>query len=66
MSLIFELGYTEIFMKICGKNFLTHLLGHFKLVEAKIKMKITKNGKISSIFEFSISKLGYVEVFMKI
>ena len=31
-----------------------------------MKMKMTKFGKMSSIFEFSISKLGYAEIFMKI
>ena len=28
--------------------------------------KMKKLGKISSIFEFSISKLGYMDIFMKI
>ena len=51
MSLIFEffiskLGYTEIFLKICGKRSFTHFLGHFWLVEAKIKIKIKKHGKL--------------------
>ena len=31
-----------------------------------MKMQMKKFGKISSIFEFSISKLGYVADFMKI
>ena len=31
-----------------------------------MKMKMKKYGKIISIFEFSISKLSYVAVFMKI
>ena len=57
-------GYTEISMKICGKKFLTHILGHFWLI--KTKMKIKKHGKMSSIFEFFISNLGYVAVFIKI
>ena len=29
-------------------------------------MNMKKFGKMSSIFEFSVSKLGYMEVFMKI
>ena len=31
-----------------------------------MNMKMKKLGKISSIFEFSISKLGYMDIFMKI
>ena len=31
-----------------------------------MKMKMKKFGKMTSIFEFSISKLGYVAIFMKI
>ena len=45
------------------KKFLTNFLGHFRPVEAKMKRK--KCGKMSSIFEFSISKLDYERVFMK-
>ena len=48
------------------KTFLTHFVSHFSLIDAKTKMKMKKIGKTSSIFEFSISKLGYMEVFMKI
>ena len=39
-------------------------LTHFCLIEAKMKMK--KYGKMISIFEFSISELGYIELFIKI
>ena len=40
MSSIFEfsiskLGYTEIFMKICGKKISTHFLGYYSLVKTK-------------------------------
>ena len=31
-----------------------------------MKMNVKKFGKTSSIFEFSISKLGYMELFIKI
>ena len=63
----------HIRIRLCGnfheniweKN-LTHFLRHFWLIEAKMKMKMKKIGKISSIFEFSISKLGFKELFMKI
>ena len=49
MCLIFEfsiskLGYTEIFMKIYGKQILTHFLGYF-WVNIKMKMKIKNMGK---------------------
>ena len=48
------------------KKVLTHFFGHFWLIEAKTKMKVKKYGKMSSIFEFSISKLRYVGIFMKV
>ena len=48
------------------KKILTHFLRNFWLIESKIKMKMKKFGKISSIFGFSISKLGYMELFIKI
>ena len=48
------------------KTFLTLFLLYFWQIEAKMTMKIKKNGKISSIFEFSISKLLYTELFIKI
>ena len=31
-----------------------------------MKMKLKKIGKMNSIFEISMSKLGYMEIFMKI
>ena len=42
---LWKLGYMAIFMKICGKKNLTHILGHFWLIEAKMKMKIKNMGK---------------------
>ena len=71
MNSIFEffiskLGYMELFVKVYGKQFLTHFSGHFWQIEAKMKMKMKNYEKIGSVFEFSISKLGYVAVFMKI
>ena len=47
---ISKLGYIAIFMKICGKNILTHFLGHFRLLEAKMKMKMKKYEKMNPIF----------------
>ena len=41
-------------------------LGHFSLIEAKIKVKMKEYGKMSSIFELSISKLGYMAILMQI
>ena len=41
-------------------------LGRFWLIEGKIKMKMKRYRKMSSNFEFSISKLGYMELFIKI
>ena len=38
----------------------------FWLIEAKMQMKIKKIGKMSSVFDFFISKLSYMEIFMKI
>ena len=48
------------------KKILTQISGHFWLIETKIKMRIKKYGEIFSIFEYSISKLGYVVIFIKI
>ena len=45
---------------------LTHFVRHLWLIEAKIKMKIKRFGKTSSIFEFSISKFHYTKIFVKI
>ena len=54
--LYIKLGYMAIFMKICPKKNLTYFVGHFWLIKAKMKMKMKKCGKMSPIFEFSISK----------
>ena len=48
------------------KKLLTWFLGHFRQIKTKMKMKMKKCEKLISIFEFSISKSGYVAVFMKI
>ena len=48
------------------KQFLTHSLSHFWLIEAKMKMKIKKFGKMSLIFDLSVSKLGYMAIFIRI
>ena len=41
-------------------------LGHFWVIETKIKMNMKKRGTKSSNFQFSISKLGFMELFLKI
>ena len=38
----------------------------FWQIEAKMRMRMEKIGKMSLIFEFSTSKLGYIAIFMKI
>ena len=48
------------------KQFLTHSLSHFCLIEAKIKMKIKKFRKMNLIFDLFISELGYMAIFMGI
>ena len=48
------------------KKVLTHFFRHFWLIEGKIKIKMKKYGKMSSIFEFSISKLRYIGIFKKV
>ena len=53
-----------VFMKICAKIFFTQFVGYFLLINAKMKMK--SNGKMKPIFQLSISKLGYVAIFIKI
>ena len=35
-------------------------------MEARMKMKMKKYGKMSLSFEFSMSKLGHMTIFMKI
>ena len=52
-------------MKICGKNF-DPFYRTFLTSRDKNEDEDEKHGKMSLIFEFSISKLGYVAVFMKI
>ena len=54
------------FHEILWKKNMTNFLSHFLLIKAKIKMKIKKSGKVSSIFKLSISKIGYIANFMKI
>ena len=79
MSSIFEfciskLGYMEVFMKIWEKMPLTIWLFNFehlsekdgKKFMPKMKMKMKKFGRMNLILEFSISKLGYMAIFMKI
>ena len=48
---ISKLGYMAIFMKICAKKILTHFVGYFWLIEAKINMKIKKIWENESNFE---------------
>ena len=55
-----------VFMKICAKIFFTQFVGYFLLINTKMKMKMKSNGKMKPIFQLSISKLGYVAIFMKI
>ena len=79
MSSIFEfciskLGNMEVFMKIWEKTLLTIWLFNFeylpdkdgKKFTPKMKMKMKKFGRMNLILEFSISKLGYMAVFIKI
>ena len=47
------------------KIFLIHLVSHFLNNQGKSECK-NEVEKMSLIFEFSISKLGYMEIFMKI
>ena len=57
--------YVAISMKFWEKHFWP-IFKHFSLVEAKMKVKMKVYGKISSILEFTTSKLVYVPVFMKV
>ena len=43
-----------------------HFLRYFWLIEAKGKLKMIQFGKMSLIFEFFWSKLGYMAIFIKI
>ena len=70
---IFDFWILHIKIGICGnfhknqrKKFFTQFLRHFWLIEAKMKMKMKRIGKTSSIFELPISKLSYMELFIKI
>ena len=54
------------FHKDLWKKFFDTFVGYFWLIKAKIKLKMKKYGKMSSVFEFSMSKLEYVAIFMKI
>ena len=66
----FDFGILHIKIRILGNSHKvgekTRFLGHFWLIEAKIKMKMKKYGNMFSTFEFSISKLGYKELLIKI
>ena len=69
----FDFWIIHIKIRLCGsfhenlrKIFLTHFVRHFWLIETKMKMKIKRFGIMKSIFEFSISELGYTKTFMKI
>ena len=48
------------------KRILAHFLSHFWLIQSKMKMMMKKLGKMNLIFELSISKLGYMEIFLKV
>ena len=53
--------FLQIYIKTCHNN------QQMKIKRMKkIENEIKKIGKMSSIFEFSISKLGYMEIFIKI
>ena len=69
----FDFWILHIKIRLCGsfpgnlrKKFLTRFLRHFSLIEEKMRMKMKKYGEMISIFEFSVSKLKYGAVFMKI
>ena len=55
----------EIFMKIGGKKF-NPFYSTFLTNQGKNEDEDEKIGKMSPISEFSMSKLGYVAIFMKI
>ena len=54
------------FLENMRRKNLTHFLRHFWLIKAKMKMRMKKFRRMNLIFEFSISKLGYMTIFMKI
>ena len=56
--------YGNFDVRLWAKHF-DAFLGYFWLIEAKIKIKMKKyNNKMSSIFEFSISKVGHMAILM--
>ena len=55
-----KISLYRIFMKIWEKK-LTKFLRHFWLIEAKMKIKMKKYGKIIPIFEFFISKSDFIK-----
>ena len=57
--------YGNFHENLVKKKFDT-FLGNFWLIKAKMKMKMIKYREMFSIFEFSISKLGFVVIFMEI
>ena len=62
-----KIRFNETLHKNLWKKCLTQVLGNFWLIEAKTKMKMKKyGGEMSSIFGFSISKLGCVAIFIKL
>ena len=66
---ISKLGHMGIFIKICAKKFFDPFYRTFLTNQGKNKNdenKDKKYGNMSPIFEFSISKLSYVTIFMKI
>ena len=56
-----KISLYRIFMKIWEKK-LTKFLRHFWLIEAKMKIKMKKYGKIIPIFEFFISKSDFIKI----
>ena len=76
MCLVFDfsisnLAYMEIFMKIWQRNFLNYLTiwlfawQRWEKADAKNENEYEKFGRMNLIFELPISKLGYMEDFMK-
>ena len=66
-SKLSKLGYVKTFMKIWEEENLTHFLKHLSPIKTKMKMKMKNFGKMSLIYEFSISNyVGYTEIFMRI
>ena len=62
----FRIPHIKIRLRNCfhenlSKKFFTHFFRHFRLIETKMKMKTKKFGKMSLIFEFSMSKIAFME-----